>query len=420
MSSAARLIALLVTIAAAALFARSAEAATRHAFVVGIDNYDNLQPALKKARNDAKAIGDALAKLGYDVSGGPDLDRLTFIERWQTFLDKIKPNDVVAVFYAGHGVQMEGANYLLPRDVPPAVHGPEVLKSFSISAVTMIDALRARKPRISLLIFDACRDNPYKSSASRSISGTRGLAPMERTRGTFIMYSAGADEQALDRLSDDDPQANSVYTRHLLPLLQKPELSILQVAKRVQSEVEDAAATQYVWNGQHIAHPQTPAYYDGISGEYYVSAPDPADDAGPIAKTFEWIGEQFDTRSPAASGAAPSATKPPQAENQTTAAAVAPTATPTAEPADCRQFTAGTRSTVSVAVGSKLCSEGDNRAIIQEITSHSVTYSVDGGTPVTCKSWDICTFSWRGAPKFRVKIRPPQDGAAASADIVPN
>ncbi len=70
-----------------------------------------------------------------------------------------------------------------------------------------------------LYVVDACRDNPFVSSTGRSIGGTRGLTLVEPPSGTFVMFSAGAGETALDRLSDDDPNPNSVYTRVLLPSL---------------------------------------------------------------------------------------------------------------------------------------------------------------------------------------------------------
>lgn len=239
-----------------------AAAEQRLAFVVGIDNYDNLDKPLLKARNDAKSIAATFKGLGFEVALGLDLNQEQLLDAWEQFLGKLGPGDVVSVFFAGHGVQLSGQNYLLPKDILGVAKGEEVLKGRSIGLSKMLDDLADKKVRVALMIIDACRDNPFKKVGTRSIGGSRGLWPLEprphdSSHGTFVMYSAGAGELALDRMSDADQNPNSVYTRRLLPLL-STELSLLEIAKRVQSEVEQDAKA--------IDHPQTPAYYDGISG----------------------------------------------------------------------------------------------------------------------------------------------------------
>ncbi|HSA66990.1 MAG TPA: caspase family protein, partial [Methyloceanibacter sp.] len=177
-----------------------AHAAKRVAFVVGIDAYDNLpdQQQLKKAVNDAQAIGETLTGLGYDVQKADNVGRLDFLRQWQLFLNRLEPGDEAAVFFAGHGVEIDGRNFLLPRDVPRVESGEEeVLKASGLSLASLLDQVRDRHPQVGLYILDACRDNPFVDGKGRGIGGTRGLARVEPPSGTFIMFSAGAKESAL-------------------------------------------------------------------------------------------------------------------------------------------------------------------------------------------------------------------------------
>ena len=240
----------------------AAHAAKRVAFVVGIDSYDNLpeQQQLKKAVNDAQAIGEALVGLGYDVQKADNVGRTDFLRQWQLFLNRLEPGDDAAVFFAGHGVEIDGQNFLLPRDVPRVASGEEeVLKGSGLSLAALLDQVRDRHPQVGLYILDACRDNPFVDGKGRGIGGTRGLARVEPPSGTFIMFSAGAKESALDRLSDNDPNPNSVYTRTLLPRL-KASGRITDIARDVRREVRELAAS--------VAHVQTPAYYDEVVGDF--------------------------------------------------------------------------------------------------------------------------------------------------------
>jgi formylglycine-generating enzyme required for sulfatase activity len=235
----------------------------RVALVAGIDQYDNLKPdqQLKKAVNDARAIGAALKSLGYDVVVVENAARLDFMRQWQSFLNHIEPGDETAVFFAGHGVEIGGLNFLLPRDVPRFGRGEdEVLKAAALSVTTLLEQVRDKKPQVSLYVLDACRDNPFSEPGGRGLGGTRGLARIDPPRGTFVMFSAGTGEVALDRLSDDDPDPNSVYTRSLLPRLTSPGKNIADIARELKVEVGALA--------QRAAHVQTPAYYDEVVGEF--------------------------------------------------------------------------------------------------------------------------------------------------------
>jgi Caspase domain len=143
--------------------------------------------------------------------------------------------------------------------VPKLGSGEEgLLRSESLSLQQMLDDLKHRSPGLSLVIIDACRENPFALPGGRSTGGKRGLALIAPPKGTFVLYSAGADESALDRLPGRDPTVTSVFTRMLLPLLKKPGLTLQEIAVQTREAVSKLAAS--------VPHEQNPAYYDGISG----------------------------------------------------------------------------------------------------------------------------------------------------------
>lgn len=253
-------------LAAILFFSTPALAEKRVALVIGNDAYANLPASqqLKKAVNDARAMADTLRGLGFDTLLGINIGRTQFNRKLQEIANKVEPGDTVAVFFAGHGVQISDLNYLLPSDVPHIRSGQEaLLKLESVRVGTITETLNARGPRITLLILDACRDNPFKDSKGRSIGGTRGLARMTPAQGTFVMYSAGTGQQALDRLSDNDANPNSVFTRTLLPLMRQPGLEIGELAKQVKRGVHELALK--------AGHEQVPAVYNEMLNDFFLA-----------------------------------------------------------------------------------------------------------------------------------------------------
>ena len=254
---------LLIGLVLAAAWTLPAVAEKRVALVIGINDYDNLRvdQQLKKAVNDGKAVGDALAAIGFEVLRAENVGRLEFNRIWQRFLNRLEPGDTAAFFFAGHGVEVAGSNFLLARDVPRVASGEDdLLKGETIALARLLDDLRARRPKMSLLILDACRDNPFPQAGGRSVGGSRGLARVEAPEGTFVMFSAGTGEAALDRLDAGDGDANSVYTRWLIRLMPQPGLSLPDLAQELRRRVRELAAS--------VRHRQTPAYYDEVVGRY--------------------------------------------------------------------------------------------------------------------------------------------------------
>jgi tetratricopeptide (TPR) repeat protein len=244
--------------------ATPAAAQTKYAFVVGIDRYDNLPAAaqLRKAVGDARAVGKTLAALGHKVTSVIEPTRGQFIASWYQFLDQVRPGDTIAFVFSGHGVELEGSNFLLPRDVPRVRSGREgQLRSESLSFGQLLTDMRERQPAFSFVVLDACRDNPF-DEGGRTVGGRRGLGRVDALEGTFVMFSAGAGQTALDRLDDADGTDTSVFTRTLLPLMRKPGLSLLDMADQVGEQVQSLART--------VGHNQTPAFYSRVIGGRHV------------------------------------------------------------------------------------------------------------------------------------------------------
>lgn len=146
----------------ALLVAGPASAAKRVALVIGNDDYRNV-PRLQKAVNDARTIGDALKTLGFQVMVAENQTRAAFSQSLLAFDTTIEPGDTAFFFYAGHGFEIAGQNYLLPIDVPAATEGQEELvRDASIMADRIIDRLQNRGARTAILVLDACRNNPFE------------------------------------------------------------------------------------------------------------------------------------------------------------------------------------------------------------------------------------------------------------------
>ena len=247
------------------ILAISPAEAKRRALIVGNDNYKHVTP-LKKAVNDANAIATTLQDLGFQIDIHNNLDRRTMNSAIANFTGTIEKDDEVVFFFSGHGIAVRGENYLLPIDVPAVNPGQEgFIRREAFQEDEIIHALKSAGARVSILILDACRNNPFPKKGTRSLGRKVGLgrtvAPPE---GTFVMYSAGVGQEALDRLSDDDPHPNSVYTRKLIPLLKVKGMQIVRVAKRLRSEVEALAKT-----ARAGPHRQYPSYYDELRGDFF-------------------------------------------------------------------------------------------------------------------------------------------------------
>ena len=239
------------------------------------DNNDyKYVPKLQKAVNDARTMGDTLKQLGFQVMVAENQNRQQFSQTLLAFDNALGPGDTAFFFYAGHGFEIAGQNFLLPTDVPAATEGQEELvRDASVLADRVIERLQNKKVRTSILVFDACRNNPFERSGTRAVAGSGGLAPMTQLpEGVFSIFSAGPRQTALDRLSNDDANPNSVFTRTCTRELVQPGKNLVQVTQQTRRLVSELAET--------VSHKQIPVYFDQMVDDVFLNgATKPAEQA---------------------------------------------------------------------------------------------------------------------------------------------
>jgi Caspase domain len=253
-----------IAVAFFAFAAPPAHAEKRVALVVGNNDYRNV-PKLQKAVNDARTMGDTLKQLGFTVMVAENQNRQAFSETLLAFDRAVGPGDTAFFFYAGHGFEIAGQNFLLPTDVPAATEGQEELvRDASVLADRVIERLQNKKVRTAILVFDACRNNPFERSGTRAVAGGGGLAPMTQLpEGVFSVFSAGPRQTALDRLSNNDDNPNSVFTRTFSKELTQPGMNLVQVAQRTRRLVSEMAET--------VHHKQIPVYFDQMVDDVFLN-----------------------------------------------------------------------------------------------------------------------------------------------------
>lgn len=253
---------LLGAFAASLLTASTARAEHRVALVIGNQRYESL-PSLEKSAADAAAYASLFKSKGFDqVIFKEDLSRNGMDQAVSQFIDAVQSGDLAVFVYAGHGWSDGSQNYLVPTDAPRS--GSEgYLKRISLPIENgvdgVLDEIERKGARLKVAIIDACRNNPFISSdGTRSVGMSRGFNRMPQPpAGTFVVFSAGAGQTALDWLSDADPNPNGVFTRTFVPLLDA-DLTLLDATKAAQEKVYEAAKS--------VGHDQQPAYYDETRG----------------------------------------------------------------------------------------------------------------------------------------------------------
>ena len=230
--------------------------AMRRALIIGNDNYKYVEK-LKNAREDAKAMSNALKQVGFEVTEKFDLGQKEMIASVREFQERINPGDEILFFFAGHGVEIDGKNFLVPTD--NLGEGRYVKEDSVDLKMSILETFEERKAKITIAVIDACRNNPFKSNG-RSLSG-RGLAPTTAATGQMIIQSAGAGQKALDHLGPEDKSKNGVFTRVFVKEMLKPGIPIFQMVRNVRSEVVSLA--------QSVGSDQMPSFYDQVNGDFY-------------------------------------------------------------------------------------------------------------------------------------------------------
>ncbi len=210
----------------------------RVALVMGNAGYTDTAE-LANTVNDAKAVAAQLEKLGFEVLLAIDKDHRSAIAVIDEFSRAMRGADLAMLFYAGHGIQIGGQNFMLPVDVD--VSSERSLRYSAIDIQEVVSEME-RSARVSVAVLDACRDNPFLEALSRSSTGTRsaqverGLGPMQLSgRGAIIAYAAAAGQTASDGSGDHSP-----YTTALLEEISQEGIEIGLMFRRVSGRVIDA------------------------------------------------------------------------------------------------------------------------------------------------------------------------------------
>jgi hypothetical protein len=204
----------------------------RAALVIGIADYSF--GALRKPVNDAEAMAKALGEAGFDVTVATDADQASMEKAIHTFGAKLKAKGGVGLFYfSGHGAQISGENYLIPVSLTSA----EEIKSGSVSATEIVDAMAGAHNGLNIVILDACRTNPMDPS------GAHGLSRIDSNASLFVSYATSPGSVALDGAGHNSP-----YTKYLSEWIATPNLSIEDAFKRTLKGVYvDTHGEQTPW-----------------------------------------------------------------------------------------------------------------------------------------------------------------------------
>jgi len=246
-----RLLILALSVLGILVSADAAKADRRVAFVVGNGTYKNVTP-LPNPPIDATSMAGLLRNAGFDVVEGINLTRDKMTERLLEFGKKTQGADVAVFFYAGHGIAIDGINYLLPVDADIKSEMDVKLGNAINVDLTLDQTMNAAK--VKLVFLDACRDNPFaakiKAAAdTRSVSVQTGLAEMKSGEGTLIAFAAGPGQTALD----GEVGTNSPFTRALLAHITQPAVEIQQAMTQVRSQVnEETKRAQLPWGHTNL------------------------------------------------------------------------------------------------------------------------------------------------------------------------
>mgnify|MGYP000855395115 CR=1 FL=1 len=228
------------------------EVGRRTALVIGNAQYKHLS-ALKNPVNDSRAVCDKLRGLRFDVDCLENLpDPRAMRRAVAAFVKRLQPNDTALFYYAGHGIEVGGENYLVPTEAEVSSESYVPDETFRLSF--LFDELRASGVRLSILILDACRENPFAQSRSASGAGG-GLALPNAPAGSIVIYPTAPGRVAYDGFG-----RNGLFTAHLLKHLDSPGLNIEEMFKRVI----DGVRTESVPFGA----PQVPWINFSFTGEF--------------------------------------------------------------------------------------------------------------------------------------------------------
>lgn len=219
----------------------SASSEKRVALVIGNSRYESAP--LRNPVNDANLVASTLREIGFDVIARTDATLREMQLAIREFSRKIQNGSVGLFYYAGHGMQSAGRNFLIPIGASIEVEGDVVLEGLDLNSV--LEQMGMAQNRLNIVILDACRNNPFTRSFR---SGSQGLAQVNAPAGTFIAYATAPGQTA-----SDGKGQNGLYTQELMANLRSPGLPIEEVFKRVRVQVKQKSnGVQIPWDASSL------------------------------------------------------------------------------------------------------------------------------------------------------------------------
>ncbi len=219
----------------------AAQGGNRVALVIG--NSDYKSTPLSNPVNDATDMAAVLSKLGFEIIVKTNANRMEMLNGLDLFNQKLKRSGTGLFFYAGHGMQIGGSNYLIP--VGAHIMRERDVEYEAVNAARVLAAMEDSGSSVNIVILDACRDNPFKSSFR---SGSRGLSVMQASRGSFISYATSPGSVAAD-----GEGRNGIYTKNILRHITNPELAVEEVFRNVRKDVyESTGGAQLPWDSSSL------------------------------------------------------------------------------------------------------------------------------------------------------------------------
>ena len=223
-----------------------ADQVKRIALVIGNASYKDA--SLKNPVNDAEDIAAVLKAKGFRIILSTNASRRTMIKKIRDFDNMLHRNSVGLFFYAGHGLQVKGSNYIVPVDAN--IEEEYEVESECIDVSRVLGLMEDKRNVLNIIILDACRDNPFaRSFRTRQIRNkSRGLAQMNAPRGSLIVYATSPGNTA-----SDGTKRNGIFTGQLIKVIKDQNLEILQLLKKVGKLVrEETNDRQVPWNSSSL------------------------------------------------------------------------------------------------------------------------------------------------------------------------
>lgn len=252
-------------VSAAAAARPAATQQRRVALVIGNGNYRDAP--LTNPVNDARAVAQALRESGFTVILREDIDMRGMLASLREFGDQLRQGGTGLFYFAGHGMQIKGRNYLIP--VGSTIQREDEVAYAAVDAQAVLDKMEAAGNGTNIVILDACRNNPFARSFR---SAQQGLAQMDAPVGTLVAFAT-----APGAVASDGAGQNGLYTQHLLQAMREPGSKVEDVFKRVRAGVRrDSQGKQVPWEST------------SLEGDFYFSQPPRAEPPDAVLEKAMW------------------------------------------------------------------------------------------------------------------------------------